>query len=150
MRSGLGSVRSTLRGYGLAVAAGTALVMAVSGATAGAAGAYSAAWDGTAWSVQAILPIPQGAAADAVLGLACTSATSCTAVGQTTGAAPYGGQTLAEAWDGTAWSIQTTPSPAASSNELLGVSCVAGGPCVAVGEAPDAGKYETTLAESTG
>lgn len=99
------------------------------------AGAYSAAWDGTIWSVQAILPVPQGATADAVLGLACTSATSCTAVGQATGSAPYGGRTLAEAWDGTSWSIQATPGPAASENDLSGVSCVPAGPCVAVGQA---------------
>jgi hypothetical protein len=114
------------------------------------AGAYAATWDGTAWSVQAILPVPDGAAADAVAGLACTSAISCTMVGRTTGSAPYGGQTLAEVWNGTSWSIQTTADPAASGNELNGVSCVTAGPCVAVGSAPDAGQYSATLAESTG
>jgi hypothetical protein len=114
------------------------------------AGAYAAAWDGTAWSVQAILPIPDGAAGDAVGGVACTSAVSCTMVGYSTGSGPAAGQTLAEVWDGTSWSIQATANPAAVDNELNGVSCVTAGPCVAVGSDLDAGRYSATLAESTG
>ena len=114
------------------------------------AGAYVAAWNGTTWTEQAVLPVPSGAVADIVAGLSCTSATACTAVGHTTGTAPYGGQTLAEAWDGTSWRIQATPSPASTLNELSGVSCVAAGPCVAAGSAPDPGGYSATLVEATG
>jgi hypothetical protein len=58
--------------------------------------------------------------------------------------------TLAEAWNGTSWSIQDTPNPAATSNALDGVSCVTADSCVAVGSAPDPGGYSATLVEATG
>jgi hypothetical protein len=114
-------------------------------------GAYSAAWNGTAWTVQALLPVPSGASSDTLIGVACTSATACTTVGDSReSASPYAVLTLAEAWNGTSWSIQSTPSPAATSNELSGVSCVTAGPCFAVGSAPDPGGYTATLVEATG
>jgi hypothetical protein len=114
-------------------------------------GAYSAAWNGTAWTAQAVLPVPSGAASDTLIGVACTSASACTAVGDSRGAAsPYAELTLAEAWNGTSWSIQDTPSPAATGNALNGVSCVTAGPCVAVGSAPDPGGYSQTLVEAAG
>ena len=115
------------------------------------AGAYSAAWNGTTWTAQAVLPIPSGAASDFPVGVSCTSATACTMVGYSRGSAsPFAELTLAEAWNGTSWSIQDTPNPAANSNMLDGVSCVTAGPCVAVGSAPDPGGYSATLAEATG
>ena len=64
--------------------------------------------------------------------VACTSSTSCIAVGS------YGSSgatlTLAEAWNGTAWTVQPTPNPSGGSNSTLaGLSCGAAGSCVAVG-----------------
>jgi hypothetical protein len=113
-------------------------------------GSYSAAWNGTAWTAQAVLPIPSGAASDTLTGVACTSATACTTVGYSRGSAsPYAELTLAEAWNGTAWTIQDTPNPAASSNMLDGVSCVTPASCVAAGSAPDPGGYTATLVETT-
>ena len=114
-------------------------------------GAYSAAWNGSTWTAQAVLPVPSGARSDTLTGLACTSASACTAVGYSAGSAPpYPRLTLAEAWDGTSWSIQSTLSPAPTHNELDGVSCVTAGPCVAVGSSPDAAGYSMTLVEATG
>jgi hypothetical protein len=114
------------------------------------AGSYSAAWNGTAWTAQAVLPVPSGATSDTLIGVACTSATACTTVGYSRGSAsPYAELTLAEAWNGTAWNIQDTPSPAATSNTLDSVSCVTAASCVAVGSAPDPGGYTATLVETT-
>jgi hypothetical protein len=113
-------------------------------------GAYTAAWNGTAWTAQAVLPVPSGAASDSLLGVSCTSATACTTVGDSReSASPYAELTLAEAWNGTSWSIQDTPSPAATSNVLEAVSCVTAGSCVAVGSAPDPGGYTATLTETS-
>jgi hypothetical protein len=114
-------------------------------------GAYSAAWNGTAWTAQAVLPVPSGASSVTPTGVSCTSATACTAVGfSRESASPDAELTLAEAWNGTSWSAQDTPSPAANSNALEGVSCVTAGSCVAVGSAPDPGGYTQTLVEATG
>jgi hypothetical protein len=81
-------------------------------------------WNGSAWTVQ---PSPNPANPDASLaGVACSSATSCTAVGNN---APAVGvfQTLAEGWNGSTWVIQPTPNPArtqsGSLTGLWGASC---------------------------
>jgi hypothetical protein len=43
--------------------------------------------------------------------------------------------TLAEAWDGTSWSIQTTPGPSGGQlPELSGVACTTANGCTAVGD----------------
>jgi hypothetical protein len=114
-------------------------------------GAYSAGWNGTTWTAQAGLPVPSGASSVTLLGVSCTSATACTTVGYSReSASPYAELTLAEAWDGTSWSIQDTPSPAATGNMLDAVSCATAGSCVAAGTAPDPGGYTATLVEATG
>jgi len=89
-------------------------------------------WDGTRWRVQATR-VPAGSIGSGFAGMSCSSATACTAAGS------YGTSTgssvmLAERWNGTAWSIQATPSPAgATGSELLAVSCTATGACTAAG-----------------
>jgi hypothetical protein len=40
---------------------------------------------------------------------------------------------LAERWNGTSWSIQTTPNPTGSNSYLTAVSCPSGAVCIAVG-----------------
>src|ERR1700727_1937865 len=75
-------------------------------------------------------------AADSVQGalnaVACTSPASCTAVGSYVSAA--GQVSLAEGWDGSAWTVQPTPNPAgAFSTALDGVACGSAGACLAVG-----------------
>jgi len=113
------------------------------------AGAYTDVWNGAAWTLQALLPLPSGAHAIAPTDLTCTSATACTAVGYSTWLdSPQ--QTLAEAWDGTSWSVQPTPNRGAGNNDLYWVSCVTASSCVAVGSAPDPGGYSATLVETAG
>jgi hypothetical protein len=55
--------------------------------------------------------------------------------------------TLAEAWNGTDWSLLHTPSPGSFGDELLGASCTSASSCMAVGEFTGIGN-EMTLAEA--
>jgi hypothetical protein len=50
-------------------------------------------------------------------------------------------------WDGTAWSIESSPNPG-TSDMLEGVSCGASQVCTAVGQAPDLGGVNSTLIET--
>jgi hypothetical protein len=63
--------------------------------------------------------------------VSCPAATACTAVGSYATTA-FNGFTLAERWDGTAWSIQRTPNRPGT-DQLLGVSCPAADACTAIG-----------------
>jgi hypothetical protein len=108
-------------------------------------------WDGTSWTIQAT---PNPPVVDRLLNaVSCASATACSAVGHYVNAGPGcppGGcqRTLAERWDGTSWTIQTTPNPT-TFGDLNGVSCTSATACTAVGSASgDAGRPPTTsLAE---
>jgi hypothetical protein len=89
-------------------------------------------WNGTAWTIQTT-PNPPGMQAGGLDGVSCTSASACTAVGwyQTSSGPEF---TLAEQWNGTAWTIQTTPKPSGSTDtELNSVSCTSASACTAVG-----------------
>ena len=77
-------------------------------------------------------------------GVSCTSAWACTAVGTSNGG------TLAEQWNGTAWSIAPSPNGAAGQwNGLFGVSCTSASACTAVGayDVVDPTVSELTLVE---
>ena len=88
-------------------------------------------WNGTHWSIKPA-PLPSGAFAGVLNGVSCTSPRACMAVGWYKNSA--GGQdTLAEAWNGTAWSFRAAPSPSAKRNALNGVSCTSASVCTAVG-----------------
>jgi hypothetical protein len=91
-------------------------------------------WNGTSWAIQAT-PNPvraDGGGLD-LTGVSCTSASGCTTAGWYE--SPSGVElTLAEAWNGTSWAIQTTPSPKGSPGSYLnGVSCTSAAACTAVG-----------------
>ena len=60
--------------------------------------------------------------------VSCTSVTACTAVGF---AASTSG-TLIESWDGTTWSVASSPSKGSGSS-LADVSCLPAATCTAVG-----------------
>jgi hypothetical protein len=106
-------------------------------------------WDGSAWTIQST-PNPSATQGSQLSGVSCTSATSCTAAGsyQSSNTSTFGAfQTLVETWDGTAWTIQSSPNPGAG-DQLEGVSCGASQVCTAVGQAPDPGGVEATLIET--
>lgn len=116
--------------------------------TAGAAGASSVLalrWNGTSWLSSGAV-VPPGSTQSFLYGVSCASVASCTAVGQSI--APGTEPTLAEHWQGSSWSIQATPNPAAATESYLaGVSCPSRSTCRAAGAAFFAGPTKKTLAE---
>lgn len=69
-------------------------------------------------------------------GISCTGPTACTAVGTYTSGPFKSYHMFAERWNGSEWSIQTTPNPVKTSKgRLLGVSCTSRTECTAVGSA---------------
>ena len=88
-------------------------------------------WNGTVWTIQAA-PAPPGGYGE-LSGVSCTSATACTAVGYYRNSSDLA-VPLAESWNGTAWTIQPTPSPAGGTQIVLqSVSCTSSSACTAVG-----------------
>ncbi len=133
-RQPLGVWRVRCRRRGLGVGLVVVLVLAVAQA------AQAASW--AAQSVPTPLT-PNGA----LLAVACSGLTACTAVGHDVNSA--GTQVaLAEVWDGSSWQLQSTPNPAgATSSQLSGVSCSSATACIAVGDYYNSAGTELTLAE---
>jgi hypothetical protein len=104
------------------------------------------AWNGTTWAIE---PTPNdGPLGSEFTGVSCTSATACTAVGATTLSADSWA-TLAEAWNGTTWTIEPTPEPIGGlSGGLASVSCTSATACTAVGRYEDSAGNRVTLAEA--
>lgn len=104
-------------------------------------------WNGTSWTVQST-PNPSGATESSLLAVSCASSTACTAAGYYYNSEGQR-QTLAESWNGTEWSIKTTPNrTGATRNILLGVSCTSSSACTAVGgDFPSGGGPQETLVE---
>ena len=95
------------------------------------AGIFSERWDGARWHLQTA-PMPTGAPGSLFTGVACTSPSACTAVGFSTDSSGNPAAPLAERWNGTGWSIQSTPNPAPG-GLLAAVSCTSASACTAVG-----------------
>lgn len=108
-------------------------------------------WDGSAWNIQSI-PSPSTTQGSQLTAVSCTSATSCVGVGWYTSSdipTTFGQhQTLAEAWDGTAWTLEPSPSPSTDGGLLDGVSCGSSQLCTAVGMGEDEGGVQSTLIET--
>jgi hypothetical protein len=106
-------------------------------------------WNGTSWSVQTT-PNPTGGTASVLSGVSCTSSSACTAVGNAyTGGFPSStDSSLAEVWNGSSWSVQSTPNPTGATWSVLGgVSCISSLACTAVGNYVNSSGSEVTLAE---
>jgi hypothetical protein len=98
-------------------------------------------WNGTAWSVLAV-PSPAGASNAVLANVACTSASSCIAVGVADSAA------LMESWNGTTWTIVSLPMPGgATTSRLGGVACSGASDCTAVGSYGTGVNFPSTLVE---
>jgi len=103
-------------------------------------------WDGSEWST-APVPTPLGTANAALEDVSCTSPTDCVAVGRFEDSEGVD-RTLAERWDGSEWTPELTPDPAAApASWLSGVSCPSVTACIAVGGYETEGGTEKTLAE---
>ncbi len=94
---------------------------------------------GLNWLAQ---PTPSPGGGDYTLkGISCVSTTACEAVGS-------GENSLAEAWNGTAWSLQTVPHLSENlSSELIGVSCTSANACTAAGSTHYTGNIRRILIE---
>lgn len=115
--------------------------------SASGAATFAERWNGTSWALQET-PNPTGASESRLLGVSCSSATACTAVGSYVERSGVT-RTLVERWNGTTWAIQTSADPAgARSSSLNGVACAGASACTAVGSYVESGGVTKTLAES--
>jgi len=105
-----------------------------------AGGLFAERWDGSSWSLES-MPDPAPPASISQpgtfingLSLSCSSGSFCTAVGGyylNSG----GGQSFAERWDGSSWSLEASLEIAgAFDTQLMGVSCTSPSACSAVGD----------------
>jgi len=100
-----------------------------------------------------VVPSPNGGSlGDGLSGVSCTGPNNCMAVGNDDGSANVVGETLAESWDGSTWSIVSTPNPTVNGESeavLNAVSCTEPDNCIAVGFNQTFDSQETsTLIES--
>jgi len=102
-------------------------------------------WNGTSWTIE-VETTPAGALGSSLYGVACGSATSCVAVGSTDTGSPPTFSALIEQWNGTSWTVATSP-PGPTDAELLGVACGSATTCTAVGNYESSVGVELTLAE---
>jgi hypothetical protein len=105
------------------------------------------AQSGTAWSAL-LTAAPAHATRSGLYGVSCVNADSCLAVGGYTHVVNgiQTDSTLAEAWNGTSWSIESTPNRTQSAS-LVDVSCSSSDACVAVGSTGVSTSTYRTLAE---
>ncbi len=99
-------------------------------------------WNGKTWT---LLTTPDtGSMQDNHLdGVSCTSATFCLAVGLA--GATSQRVTLAQKWNGTTWTMLTSPDPGTAENGLYGVSCPTANFCMAAGFRADTASPGQTL-----
>jgi hypothetical protein len=104
-------------------------------------------WNGSEWSIQTT-PNPSGAKESILNGVSCTSSTECTAVGHYVNSSGVR-VTLAERWNGSEWSIQSTPNPSGAKESVLrgALSCTSATECTAAGNYTDSAGTEVTLVE---
>ena len=88
-------------------------------------------WNGNRWSIIAS-PNPTASLESRLVGVSCTAAKNCVAVGQFRTTSDVD-KTLVERLNGNRWSISPSPSPSADISLLAGVSCASSTTCFAVG-----------------
>ena len=105
-------------------------------------------WNGSSWSMISI-SAPSGATGTWLEDVSCTSSSQCTVVGYYKTSSGVEAA-LAERWNGTSWSIQSTPNPqTASATRLRGVSCASSSWCSAVGFFHDSTEKQENGVEKT-
>jgi len=92
-----------------------------------------------------IVASPNGGTGPNVLNsVSCVSASDCVAVGYTD-IGNYVYETLVMVWDGSVWSIVSSPNAGTSNDALTSVSCVSASECVAVGYTFAGSAFETLV-----
>jgi hypothetical protein len=129
-----GSTSTFMQGVSCSAAASCTAVGSYTNAS-GQGVTLAEVWNGTSWAIQDT-PSPAGATeGSALIGVSCPSAADCTAAGSSTDGSGNT-TTLAEQWNGSAWTIQSTPNESSGAplhNDLWGVSCAAADSCSATG-----------------
>jgi hypothetical protein len=117
------------------------LLVINTGITPGSTGSDPSGSTGTAH------PTQSQTASGVFEGVSCRSAKACTAVGESI--TNTGNQvTLAEHWNGKAWSVQPTPNPqGARDSGLAAVSCAAANACTAIGASSNSAGFSAPFAE---
>ena len=88
---------------------------------------------GTTWTVQTTPPTSSPNVDNELSGVSCPAVGACEAVGDAFNSVTSK-VVLAERWNGTAWTVQTLPSPSATAKSFLSsVSCPTTGRCEATG-----------------
>jgi hypothetical protein len=107
------------------------------------AGAVVLRFNGATWQLQPTPPPSGPPFTTAMLNdVSCTSGSECVAIGSFAG-------TLAETWNGSAWSLSATPNmPGVLNSLLVAVSCPSSTACVAVGNQETAAGGQTSLVEA--
>lgn len=101
-------------------------------------------WDGSKWSLTTH-PQPSETLNELV-GVSCVAANDCVAVGSFVNSSEVT-KTLASVWNGTSWSVVSTPEPSgAELSQLQDISCRPSEACTAVGNYSTSGGEEKTLA----
>src|SRR5215469_10260184 len=134
------------------VACASASACIAAGAYIDRSGAFLALaerWNGTRWAIQPTPHLASGAM-NLLIGVACTSATGCLAVGYSilNGGNNQSPATLAERWDGSTWQVQHTANPpGAAASNLNAASCTSRSACIAVGNTSNSRLISLTLAQ---
>jgi Bacterial Ig-like domain (group 3) len=102
-------------------------------------------WNGTSWTIVASPNV--GAGDNLLAGVSCSDAIDCVAVGSSYSSTGVW-QTLVESWNGTTWTIVTSPDVGSGDNLLSGVSCTSPNDCVAAGSSHSSTGVLQTLVES--
>ena len=102
-------------------------------------------WNGTSWS---IVPSPSVPSSDENVldGVSCTDPTNCVAAGHWSDVHDTTDQTFIERWNGTSWSIVSSPNTSSTDqNDLDDVTCTATTQCIAVGGFEGTGSAQTLI-----
>jgi hypothetical protein len=106
-------------------------------------------WNGTAWTIISS-PNTSTTLNNTLASVSCVSSSDCWAVG-TAYTSGNVGSTLIEQWNGTAWSIVTSPNTSSlQSNGLESVACLSSSACWAVGDSNNGSAYQTLIEQWNG
>jgi hypothetical protein len=132
--------------FGVSCAGAGCIAVGVSVGGAETSQTLTESWNGAAWSITSS-PDPGSGLLDELGGVTCTSSTSCVAVGDYENGSSVD-QTLVESWNGSIWSLVSSPDEGSANNALGKVACTTATNCVAVGSYFNGTDVQQTLVES--
>jgi hypothetical protein len=94
---------------------------------------HAQSWNGSEWSTKAPVK-PAGANISWLYSVSCVTSSACWGVGpKEVDASTHETQTMVQFWNGSSWSLQTSPNPEGSQRIVEDVSCTSSLACTAVG-----------------